>query len=366
MANYLVLSSSSIVFFLFITFFSCPSNAADYNVLNFGAKPDGKSDSTQAFHKAWGSAWLCKSRIEFRIDGRLVAPSDYRAIGDSSGYWILFVQVNSVSVIGGTLDAKGGAFWACLTSGKNCLVGARDKILVLPRIITISNNNILVSGLTSINRELSHILINSKALDQSPNTDRIHVQLSIGVTISGNSIRTGDDRISIGPRTRNLWMEGIQCGPGHSVSVGSLAKELNEDGVQNITLTKSIFTGSDNGVRIKSWARPSKAFVRDISFRNILMRNVQNPIIIDQNYCPNNQGCPSQSSGVKISEVTYKNIHGTSATQVAVTFDCSPSNPCKGIRLQDIKLSYLNKPAQASCRHIGGTSTGVIVPQSCL
>ncbi|KAF5942254.1 hypothetical protein HYC85_019896 [Camellia sinensis] len=204
------------------------------------------------------------------------------------------------------------------------------------------------------------------ALDQSPNTDGIHVQLSIGVTISGNSIRTGNDRISIGPRTRNLWMEGIRCGPGHSVSVGSLAKELNEDGVQNITLTKSIFTGSDNGVRIKSWARPSKAFVRDISFRNILMRNVQNPIIIDQNYCPNNQGCPSQSSGVKISEVTYKNIHGTSATQVAVTFDCSPSNPCKGIRLQDIKLSYLNKPAQASCRHIGGTSTGVIVPQSCL
>ncbi|CAL5348132.1 unnamed protein product [Camellia sinensis] len=133
----------------------------NYNVLNFGAKPDGKSDSTQAFHKAWGSACnstqtatiyvprgrfllknvvfrgLCKSRIEFWIDGTLVAPSDYRVIGDSSGYWILFVEVNCVSVIGGTLDAKGGAFWACLTSGKNCLVGARkNKCSKMQRFIT--------------------------------------------------------------------------------------------------------------------------------------------------------------------------------------------------------------------------------------
>lgn len=31
---------------------------------------------------------------------------------------------------------------------------------------------------------------------------------------------------------------------------------------------------------------------------------------------------------------------------VAVKFDCSPSNPCSGIGLQDIKLTYQNKPAQ--------------------
>ena len=77
-------------------------------------------------------------------------------------------------------------------------------------------------------------------------------------------------------------------------SIGSLGKELNEAGVQNVTLTDSVFTGSDNGVRIKSWARPSNGFVRNILFQNIVMRNVENPITIDQNYCPNNQGCPRQ------------------------------------------------------------------------
>lgn len=73
-----------------------------------------------------------------------------------------------------------------------------------------------------------------------------------------------------------------------------------------------------------------------------------------------------QTSGVKISQVTYQNIQGTSATEVAMIFDCSPSNPCKGIRLQDIKLTYLKKSAQSLCKNIGGTKGGVMMPDGCL
>lgn len=73
-----------------------------------------------------------------------------------------------------------------------------------------------------------------------------------------------------------------------------------------------------------------------------------------------------QSSGVKISQVTYRNIQGTSGTVEAVTFYCSPSTPCTGIRLQDIKLTYLNKATTSSCKNIGGTSTGLLMPDSCI
>ncbi|KAK2978327.1 hypothetical protein RJ640_000157 [Escallonia rubra] len=297
------------------------ANAATYNMITFDAKPDGQTDSTRPFLQAWAAACgsaqeatisvtrgryllgnavfrgLCKNKIEFQISGTLVAPADYRALGNT-GYWILFIQVNRVTVVGGSLDAKGAGFWACRSSGSNCPVGTRS--------ITFNwANDIVVSGLTSINSQLSHLVINSCnnvrvrnvrliAPDQSPNTDGIHVQGSTGVTITGSSIKTGDDCISIGPEPVD---EHIICGPGHgpsnAVRIGSLGKDLNEAGVQNVTLTNSVFSGSDNGLRIKSWARPSNGFVTNVLYQNIVMKNVENPIIIDQN-CPNNQGCPAK------------------------------------------------------------------------
>lgn len=73
-----------------------------------------------------------------------------------------------------------------------------------------------------------------------------------------------------------------------------------------------------------------------------------------------------QDFGVKISDVKYQDIHGSSATEVAVKFDCSKKYPCSGIKLQDIKLTYKNQAAQASCSNVGGTASGFLQPTSCL
>jgi len=69
---------------------------------------------------------------------------------------------------------------------------------------------------------------------------------------------------------------------------------------------------------------------------------------------------------VTISGVTYRNIKGTSATPVAVNFGCSSSKPCTGIKLQVIRLTYFNKAATAYCKNARGSSSGVVVPGSCL
>ncbi|XP_010526674.1 PREDICTED: polygalacturonase [Tarenaya hassleriana] len=379
---------------LFPSLFLMPSMAANnYNVIRFGAKPDGVTDSTRAFIGAWQAACRsamaatvtvprgryllkavefrgpCRSRITFQISGTIVAPSDYRGLGNS-GYWIVFVKVNRISIVGGTLDARGSSFWACRKSGKNCPVGARSMTFNWA-------NDVVVSGLTSINSQATHLVINScnnvmvrriklVAPDQSPNTDGLHIQGSAAITVTDSTFQTGDDCISIGPGTRNLFMTKLNCGPGHGVSIGSLGRDADEAGVQNITLTNSVFSGSDNGVRIKTWARQSNGFVRNILFQNLVMRNVQYPIIVDQNYCPSNQGCPQQGSGVKISQVMYKNIQGTSRTQQAMIFDCSRRNPCQGIRLHDIKLTFMGKSATSSCKNIGGATSGVVMPRGCL
>lgn len=90
------------------------------------------------------------------------------------------------------------------------------------------------------------------------------------------------------------------------------------------------------------------------------MKNVKNPITIDQNYCDSTKPCDEQvyyflqifnsinvhtylrnllqKSAVEVSNILYKNIKGTSASDIAIDFECSKSVPCHDIVLQDINL----------------------------
>ncbi|KAJ4833627.1 hypothetical protein Tsubulata_001242 [Turnera subulata] len=379
---------------LLVLLTSSLATAVQFNVVSYGAKSDGTTDSTKAFLKAWTQACgstspatiyvptgrfllrnvkfmgPCRNNaILVKIDGTLLAPSDFRAIGNA-GNWVFFKDVAGVTVSGGTLDGRGANLWACKGSGKNCPSGATNLGFT-------NSRNIVIDGLTSLNSQMFHIVINGchnvkvqgvrvSASGNSPNTDGIHVQVSSSVAILNSNIGTGDDCVSVGPGTTNLWIENVVCGPGHGISIGSLGKELDEPGVENVTVRMVTFVGTENGLRIKSWGRPSSGFARNIHFQHASMTNVKNPIVIDQNYCPNNKNCPGQASGVKISDVTYEDIHGTSATEVAVKFDCSRSNPCTGIKLEDVKLTYKNQAADASCTNADGTSTGLVQPTSCL
>lgn len=138
----------SISLILFLSILGLFSPVAAYNVVNFGARGDGRTDSTASFLRAWKSACSsanpatvyvprgtfliravsfsgpCRSKIQFQIDGTLVAPSNYNAIGNS-GFWILFYKVSRLTIYGGTIDARGHGFWACRMKGHNCPAGAR-------------------------------------------------------------------------------------------------------------------------------------------------------------------------------------------------------------------------------------------------
>lgn len=71
------------------------------------------------------------------------------------------------------------------------------------------------------------------------------------------------------------------------ISIGSLGRYKNEGDVRNLVVKDCTLTGTDNGVRIKSWENsPSVSNVVNMTFDNIIMNRVENPIIIDQTYCP--------------------------------------------------------------------------------
>lgn len=61
-----------------------------------------------------------------------------------------------------------------------------------------------------------------------------------------------------------------------------------------MTVRRAAFSETQNGVRVKTWARPSNGFVRNVLFQHVVMNNVENPIIIDQNYCPGSGNCPEE------------------------------------------------------------------------
>ncbi|KMZ73986.1 Exo-polygalacturonase, family GH28 [Zostera marina] len=380
----------SFLLFSILVVFYLPLSKAEYNIMSFGAKSNGHTDSTKAFLKASSSACSssneatiyvpsgkflvghvqfkgpCKSRVLIKMKGTLLAPSDYKGSGNE---WIVFKNIDGLAIQGGTVDGRGQALWKCKESGKNCPHGWRSMLFD-------HSKNIKIEDLTSVNSKQFHIVIHSTqrvmlrkvtiiAPDESPNTDGISIQKSSDVTVLDANIKTGDDCISMSGGTRNVWAERISCGPGHGIGIGSIGKSYNEKGVQNITVKDTVFTGSDNGLRIKAWGRPTTTYVRGVVFENSIMKNVKNPIIINQNYCPHSKNCPNKHSGVTISDISYNNIQGSSKSSVAVKFDCSPANPCKGISLKNIKLTYHGGLAKSSCKYARGKSYGNVNPKSC-
>ena len=107
--------------------------------------------------------------------------------------------------------------------------------------------------------------------------------------------------------------------------------------MHNITVRDSLIRETSNGVRIKTWQGGSGA-VSGVTFDNIRMDTVRNPIIIDQFYCLG-KGCNNQSSAVFVNDILYSGLKGTyDVRSPPMHFACSDAIPCSNITLADIEL----------------------------
>ena len=120
----------------------------------------------------------------------------------------------------------------------------------------------------------------------SPSTDGIHIANTNIMHISNSVIATGDDCVSMGPGSKNINISYVQCGPGHGISIGSLGSTPNEEDVTGVHVTNCNMKNTMNGVRIKPWGQSYRSAVSNLVFDQINLNNVENPIIIDQQYCP--------------------------------------------------------------------------------
>ncbi|KAJ7008272.1 exopolygalacturonase [Populus alba x Populus x berolinensis] len=372
-----------------------------FDVTKHGAKADDKTDNAETWRAACDSGvpakmvipggtfvtspvvfqGPCKSTepIVFEVQGNVKATTDLSEY--SSEQWILFEIIDGLTLNGGgTFDGQGSAVWKYNDCHEN------KQCQPLPSSIKLSKvKNAFVHEISSVDSKYFHMHvtschsisihnINLTAPANSPNTDGIHISHSDGVHVTSSKIGTGDDCVSIGQGSTNILISQVFCGPGHGLSVGSLGKYKNEEDVSGIVVTNCTLFNTTNGVRIKSYAAsdPSQAF--NITFKDITMDSVKNPIIIDQKYGSRNAAVIHRQkpyhimytlatpSRVKISNVHYQNIKGTSTSNVAVSFLCSSSVPCQGVELVDIDLAYIgqkaNMPLSSSCLNANVKSGG--------
>ncbi|WJX92670.1 galacturonan 1,4-alpha-galacturonidase [Trifolium repens] len=390
--------------FLFVLFLLVSSTEASqykvFNVQNYGANADGNTDNSVAFLKAWSDAceWKGKSTIlipqgtymlkevmfsgpcnawmNFKIEGILKAPSDPYSFKTDN--WINFRYIDKLKVGGGgTLDGQGSTAWKTNDCQKN------PNCRTLPTTMKFDFiTNGYIHHLRSINSKQSHIVIfecenmtftklKIIAPSDSPNTDGIKIGMSKGINITSVTIGTGDDCVAMLAGTRNVWISDVFCGPGHGISVGSLGKNDGEEDVDNIVVKNCTFSGTSNGVRIKSWAAQLKKTMMASNFlyEDIVMDSVQYPIIIDQDYCPNPPCLSKEVSSVQISNVAYKNIRGSGNTGVAASFKCSQNKPCQGITMDNINLWPCctdSRKISNVCLYANGASYGIQNPPSCI
>ncbi|OVA06570.1 Glycoside hydrolase [Macleaya cordata] len=396
-ASDLFLRNITLLLFLFVSIArSTSSKSKTFNVNYFGAVADGKRDNSKAFMEAWKEAcfWRGKARVlipkgtylvgpisfigpcrgvmVFKVQGVIRAPYGLAKVDEDS--WIKFQYIDGLKIGGaGTFDGQGASAWPYNECSKN------TQCRTLPVSIRFDFvNNATVQGINSINSKAFHINVfackNLKfksvtitAPHDSPNTDGIHIGNSNDITIFRSKIGTGDDCISLGPGSSNIYISRVTCGPGHGISVGSLGKYPNEEDVTGLTVRNCTFLGTTNGVRIKTWAPSPPSVAKNFSFESIFMDKVENPIIIDQQYCPTRTCSHESSSQVQIRDVNFINIWGTSRTKLAVDLSCSRGVPCRNIKLDRIYLPYHGGGiSTSSCSNVDGISYGEQIPPSCI
>ncbi|XWS72917.1 hypothetical protein CRYUN_Cryun02cG0080800 [Craigia yunnanensis] len=366
-----------------------------FDVLDFGAVGDGTVDSSEAFLKAWNfvcsretenvilivpenQTFLlhpvtfsgpCKGKeIKFLILGRIVSPISPKTWeGLDQGKWLTFYGVYGLKVKGtGEINGRGWGWWnqSCrdhpglAMTFQSCKTSSLSQV----RLINSSQTHVLITGTDDF--IIKDVVIT--APETSPNTDGIHIDSAINIVIRNSIIGSGDDCVSIGDHTTNIDISHVKCGPGHGISIGSLGRAGNFVQVQNIRVSRVAFKGTTNGARIKTW-QVGKGYVRGVTFENLFFNSVKNPIIIDQNYCNVRGACKELQTGVEIRDVVYRNLWGTSSTDVAITLNCSQSISCTGLLLQSIwlKSAMIGKKVSSSCINAHGATIGVVQPAPC-
>ncbi|XP_051152758.1 exopolygalacturonase-like [Andrographis paniculata] len=316
------MSRESIILLSFLSLFSYNEaggqppggGGAVFNVMDFGATHSKEDESSQAFIQAWNAACHsqgkatmlvppgffllgetvfqgpCQNPVTILVQGTLQAVADMSLYSGEG--WISLEDIDGLTLTGGgTFDGQGQAVWKyndCQGSSSSCArLPASIHMMKVNRTMIQQVNMVNSMGFHMHITRCEEVRIQKLAVTapgDSPNTDGIHISKSRAVKVSMSVFRTGDDCISVGQGANNVTINQITCGPGHGISVGSLGRLPNELDVRGLQVKNCTLVGTTNGLRIKTYPASGPSAAAGILFEDIVLENVENPIIIDQNY----------------------------------------------------------------------------------
>ncbi|KAI8011959.1 hypothetical protein LOK49_LG06G02017, partial [Camellia lanceoleosa] len=175
------------------------------------------------------------------------------------------------------------------------------------------------------------------------------------------------------PAGKNFLLTPITFG-GHIVAPSSLSQWQEYNNIQNwlsFSFVNGLIInggGQINGQGSIWWG--GLGYERNITFEELTLFEVENPIIINQNYCDHqaNKVCRNETSTVQISEVTYRNMGGSSISGKAINLRCGESQACTNIVTDRVNI-YSSVPENKTfsfCCNACGTSFSTTPSVPCL
>jgi galacturan 1,4-alpha-galacturonidase len=201
---------------------------------------------------------------------------------------------------------------------------------------------------------------------QAQNTDGWDIYRSDSVSITNSHIVNGDDCVSFKPNTTNALVQNLYCQGSHGISVGSLGQYAGVTDVGANVLVKNVtMVNAENGARIKAFGGSASAtstkgggsgYVKNITFQDFTVQNVDLPVVIDQCYETSATTCASYPSKVTISDVHYINVTGTGGkSKEVVTLVCS--DVCQNITAKGTHLVGTSGSSEYFCTNIASTTS---------
>lgn len=268
------------------------------------------------------------------------------------------IDATNVAITGeGTIDGNGQSWWDEARSIKDH--GVLGTGHPRPKLILFDHcKHVRVEGITVQNSPMWQIVpyysddvvirhVRILAPQHSPNTDAIDPFSSSNVVIDHVFADVGDDDVAIksgpinspGPDapSRDITITDCTFLHGHGLSVGS---EI-AGGAENIRAERIHFEGTDNGIRIKA-NRDRGNDVGHLVFRDIVMKDVKNALIISEYYPAilppaEQEAAPITRLTPHFHDITLENVTATGVENAAAIVGL-PEAPITGVVLKNVRI----------------------------